>query len=116
MLSSNDVGQRIRWAREQLGLTQEQLGELVSLDQRSISELENSRRRLSVTELRLFAAALGKPQFYFLEGELGGDDWNSAILSELQRLDSTEARNAIFKIVQTFCEFAEAVEAKHQKS
>lgn len=111
----DDVGKRIRQARESRGLTQEELGALVSLDQRSISELENSRRRLSVAELRLFAEALHQPQFYFLEGQLSPDDWNSAILSELHRLESVEARSAMFKIVQAFCEFAESVAAKHPK-
>jgi Zn-dependent peptidase ImmA (M78 family)/transcriptional regulator with XRE-family HTH domain len=53
------VGARIAEARLARGLTGTQLGEFVGLRKDQVSKIESGRRRVDISELPLFAAALG---------------------------------------------------------
>lgn len=53
------VGSRVAAARRALGISGTALGELVDLRKDQISKIESGRRRLDVSELPRFAAALG---------------------------------------------------------
>ena len=59
------LGERIREARERAGISQEDLAVAVGKDQRAISEYENGKRKLSVTDLPMFARTLRVPLLYF---------------------------------------------------
>ncbi|MBZ0283487.1 MAG: helix-turn-helix transcriptional regulator [Anaerolineae bacterium] len=115
-MDSESVGIRIKRAREQLGLSQERLGEMVELPQSTISYLEAGSRRLSVSEVPRFADVLQQPMTYFLEGELSNSDWDQAVLKEFHRIDSPEAREAFFKVIRVFQEFADSIKAKNSRS
>ena len=80
------LGVRIRQARERLGMAQDDLAAAVMKDQRAISEYEHGSRKLSATDLPLFAQALHVPLLYFYEGELTADDLDMMVLSQFHRL------------------------------
>ena len=61
------VGKRIRQAREQLGLTQEQLAQRLGKTRNTISSYETGTRILSIAELPDLAEALEVPVSYFFE-------------------------------------------------
>jgi len=86
------LGQRIRQAREQRGLSQEEFADLISRDQRAVSEYENGKRKITVTELPRFADALGMPLAYFYEESLEPDDLDNAMLHEFHQLPSDDAK------------------------
>ena len=72
-----ELGQRLRQARLEAGLSQRQLcGEEITRNM--LSQIENGSARPSMDTLRYFAARLGKPMSYFLEEQ--------AILSPNQHL------------------------------
>ena len=72
-----DLGQRLRQARQEAGLSQRQLcGEEITRNM--LSQIENGSARPSMDTLRYFAARLGKPISFFLEEQ--------AILSPNQQL------------------------------
>jgi transcriptional regulator with XRE-family HTH domain len=54
-------GQRVRSARLELGLNQEELGHRVGLERSSISNVEKGRQRVQLHMLLEFATALGVP-------------------------------------------------------
>jgi transcriptional regulator with XRE-family HTH domain len=60
------VGRRIRQAREDLGLTQQQLGEQYGCSHAAISDIERGVTKLGVSDLGRLAAVLGKEMSYFL--------------------------------------------------
>lgn len=61
-----ELGQRIRQARQEAGLSQRQLcGEKITRNM--LSQIENGSARPSMDTLRYLAAQLGKPIGYFLE-------------------------------------------------
>ena len=97
------LGQRIRQARERLGLSQEEFAIAVSKDQRAISDYENGKRKLSATDLPTFARMLGVPLLYFYEGEMEfSGDLDRIILDEFQQLPTAEAKQYAIEFVRLF--------------
>jgi len=86
------LGQRIRGAREQRGLSQEEFAALIGRDQRAVSEYENGKRRIAVTDLPKFADALGMPLAYFYEEGIDADDFDQALLREFHQLPNEAAK------------------------
>ena len=63
-----DLGQRLKQARLEAGLSQRQLcGEIITRNM--LSRIENGSVRPSMTTLRFLAGKLGKPVSYFLDEE-----------------------------------------------
>lgn len=61
-----ELGQRLRQARQEAGLSQRQLcGDVITRNM--LSQIENGSARPSMDTLRYFARQLGKPVSYFLE-------------------------------------------------
>ncbi|MFN4024600.1 MAG: helix-turn-helix domain-containing protein [Hyphomonas sp.] len=62
------VGQRIRWRRRELKLTQEKLGELLALTFQQVQKYEKGVNRVSAGRLFEIAGVLGVPVSYFFDG------------------------------------------------
>ena len=63
-----ELGQRLKAARQELGLSQRQLcGDVITRNM--LSQIENGAARPSMDTLRYLAGALGKPLSFFLEEE-----------------------------------------------
>jgi len=60
------MGERIRRAREEAGLVQEQLARAVGVSQRAVSYVER-QAWIKLSTLKRYAEALGKPLGYFVE-------------------------------------------------
>jgi transcriptional regulator with XRE-family HTH domain len=105
-LDSHILGARIRQAREQRGLSQEELASLVSRDQRAISEYENGKRKVAAVDLPNFAAVLNVPLLYFFEGEVALYDLDHIILGEFRQLPSNEAKEAAIEMIRILAKIA----------
>ncbi len=62
------VGQRVRWRRRELKLTQEKLGDLLDLTFQQVQKYEKGVNRISAGRLFEMASALGVPVSYFYDG------------------------------------------------
>ena len=62
------VGQRIRWRRKELKLTQEKLGELLGLTFQQVQKYEKGVNRVSAGRLFEMSTAMGVPITYFFDG------------------------------------------------
>ena len=62
------VGQRLRWRRRELKLTQEQLGEKLGLTFQQVQKYEKGVNRISAGRLFEMAQVLGITTSYFYEG------------------------------------------------
>lgn len=60
------IGQRIRSARQELGLKQSELGDLVGCSNNHMSHIEIGQTKVSLTMLLKISHALGKNLDYFL--------------------------------------------------
>lgn len=63
-----NVGQRVRWRRRELKLTQEKLGDLLDLTFQQVQKYEKGVNRISAGRLYELAKVLGVPVTYFYEG------------------------------------------------
>jgi transcriptional regulator with XRE-family HTH domain len=64
-----DVAQRLRDCREYLGLSQEQVANVLNLPRPAITNMESGTREVKALELGALARLYGKPVSYFLGGE-----------------------------------------------
>jgi transcriptional regulator with XRE-family HTH domain len=101
-LDAKWLGFRIRQARERRGLSQEELAVAVTKDQRAISEYENGKRKLAVTDLPVFATVLEVPLMYFFEEEAEVFQDDDLLLNYFHQLPSSEARQAALDILRIF--------------
>ena len=62
------VGQRLRWRRRELRLTQEQLGERLGLTFQQVQKYEKGVNRISAGRLYELSTVLDVPVVYFYEG------------------------------------------------
>lgn len=62
------VGQRLRWRRRELRLTQEQLGEKLGLTFQQVQKYEKGVNRISAGRLYELSTVLDIPVLYFYEG------------------------------------------------
>lgn len=73
MPPDEELGQRIKSAREEAGLTQRELANLVGLaDGQAVSNYERAVTQPTRERLRRISEATRKPLAYFLDGE---EDW-----------------------------------------
>lgn len=63
-----NVGQRVRWRRRELKLTQEKLGDMLDLTFQQVQKYEKGVNRISAGRLYEMASVLGVPVTYFYEG------------------------------------------------
>lgn len=60
-----EIGYRITIAREDAGLNQKELAEILGISQATLSNYEKGKRRVYLPQLQKIADALGKPLDYF---------------------------------------------------
>jgi transcriptional regulator with XRE-family HTH domain len=66
-MSFRDIGMKIQSAREEKGMSQEQLARLIGCSQSALSNYEKGKRRLYLSQLEKMAEILDKPLEYFVE-------------------------------------------------
>lgn len=87
------LAQKLREAREYLGLSQEYVSQQTKIPRPAISEAEAGRRRVESLELKRLAALYGRPLSYFLADQNGTDfDRSLAGVSEKVKTDQTEIK------------------------
>ena len=70
-MDNKEVGRRLRERRIQLGLTQEELAETLSVGPNTISRWETGERSIAVTDLPRVATAICVPPAYFFPAIAG---------------------------------------------
>jgi transcriptional regulator with XRE-family HTH domain len=97
-------GERIRRARERAGLSQEELATTLGRDQRTISQYENGRRKIMITELPILARTLKVPVMYFFEGEAVLDNLDKQVLEEFHQLNEDADKVTVIEFIRLFSE------------
>jgi transcriptional regulator with XRE-family HTH domain len=85
------MGQRIREARERLGMTQDELAALIGRGRDTVSHYEIGDRAIVVTELPALAQALKVPIGYFF-GQDDPDNEALDLVSELKGMSAAQKR------------------------
>lgn len=89
------IGNRIRQARESAGITQEELANQLGKSQNAISDYENARRAIRITELPRLAEALGVSVAYFF----GEDHPEWSIQALLSKFSTEQLRDIELRLL-----------------
>lgn len=99
LVNPQQLGKRIRQAREKLGLSQDDLAERVGRDQRAVSEYESGKRRIYAHDLPTFADALSVPVVYFFRDADAADDKDEMLLDVFHQFGADE-RGIVLEIMR----------------
>ena len=103
LLSSKDIGEKVRLLRKHAGLTQERLAELVGVSFQQIQKYENGSTKLNTDKLQQVAKALKVPASAFF----GEDTYEKSPLSEREKklvkafrgLDDEDMQDGLVKLL-----------------
>jgi len=73
-MTYRSIGMRIQQARQELGLTQEELATRLGYTQAALSNYELGKRRLHIANLEQIAQTLGKPLSHFIESPSASEE------------------------------------------
>jgi transcriptional regulator with XRE-family HTH domain len=65
------IGERLRWAREQAGLTQTQIARMLNYHRPTISQIEAGQRVVRPDEIARFASLYGVQEAWIIHGDTG---------------------------------------------
>jgi transcriptional regulator with XRE-family HTH domain len=102
-VAPEQLGQRIRQIREERGISQEQLADLIARDQRAVSLYESGQRRIYAHDIPKIAQALDVPLAYLFDDVVTEGDLDSILLKEFHRFD-TGTRKKMIEIMRLFSE------------
>lgn len=88
------IGDRIRQARENLGLSQEELAARIGKTQPSLSLYESGKRGIHIKDFPLLAKALNVPIGYFF----GEDDIDDELLSIVYGLNDEHKQQIVKRL------------------
>jgi len=104
---NSGIGERLRWAREQAGLSQGQVAKLLNYHRPTISQLEAGERALKADEVEKFAELYDVQSEWILNGDdaLGADEDPRIQLAarELSKLKSEDLETLmrLVKVLRT---------------
>jgi transcriptional regulator with XRE-family HTH domain len=97
------VGDRLRWAREQAGLTQAQIARMLKYHRPTISQIEAGQRVVRPDEIARFASLYGVQEAWIIHGDTGIAEIQDARVEiaarELAKL-SREDLDTILKVIK----------------
>lgn len=108
IVSSKEIGAKIRSRRREMGLSQEQLAELLDVTYQQVQRYENGSNRLSVERIQQIAAVMIIPLDYFFgspttetcaDGNakyLAGDE--SLLLTSFRRISNQNDRQLVLSV------------------
>ena len=103
MVTSRDIGLKIKVLRQQAGLSQEKLAEMVGVTFQQVQKYENGQTTLNVIKLQLIAEALQVSVTEFFNAKpaehvrLTGEE--DQLLQAFRRIKNGELRGCILKLV-----------------
>jgi transcriptional regulator with XRE-family HTH domain len=93
-----EVGGRVREAREYLGLSQGDVAEALGVSRPAVSGIEAGKRKLSTLELRTLAGLLRRPYEYFiggLDGAAQEDALSLALFNTTRELSDSDREQVL---------------------
>lgn len=96
--SQEDLGDRLRRAREQAGLTQTRAAEELGVSQAALNHYESGKRRVDALTLEQLGRAYRVPLRYFFGEEVARPDWEDALCRQAAEV-SAAGRQGIGQLI-----------------
>lgn len=92
--ASEAIGKRLRWAREQAGLSQGQIAKMLDYHRPTISQIENGDRNVKPAEIAKFAEIYDVKEEWIIRGDIAlehvKDDRIALAARELSKLNASD--------------------------
>jgi transcriptional regulator with XRE-family HTH domain len=103
MVDMSEIGRKIRELRQQAGLSQERLAEMVGVSFQQLQKYESGHTTLNVLKIQQIADALKVPVTDFFAArriqQVILSDQEEQLLKAFRRIKNSELRNSILKVV-----------------
>lgn len=96
-MKAEELGGRLRVARERAGMTQTELSLAVGHDQRSISQRERGIRKIPAVDIPKFATVLNVPIMFFYVDQLEPADLDDELLRVFHQLPTLAAQQTFIQ-------------------
>lgn len=103
-MENHEIGRRIKILRKTMGMTQEQLSEIINVSPHYIYEIERGLKQMSLETFVSITHALNTSADYLLFGTSGCDKSNQVQYDQLDRLIislTPRKREAVAKVIYT---------------
>jgi len=100
--SNESISERLRWAREQAGLSQGQVAKLLGVHRPTISTIESGERTVKAQEVTFFSETYGVESAWILDGDAAIPENESTrmVARALEKL-SQDDLEVVMKVVRT---------------
>lgn len=68
-ISSKEIGEKIKFRRQDIGMSQERLAEILGVSYQQVQRYENGKNKLNVENIQIIAEALSVPVTFFFTPE-----------------------------------------------
>ncbi|MGH3829460.1 MAG: helix-turn-helix domain-containing protein [Pseudonocardiaceae bacterium] len=99
-IDRNSLGERLRAAREYLGLSQSDVAEFLGLSRPAVTNMETGNRKVSADELARLARLYHRPYEYFMGEASMEEDITTAALYRATRDLSDHDRDQVLRFAQ----------------
>lgn len=86
------IGKKIKIARREKGLTQEELAEELDVSVSFISQVETGKKRFNLSRISEISEILEKPVGYFIDGYEGINSDKEEIICLLKKMDEKQLK------------------------
>jgi transcriptional regulator with XRE-family HTH domain len=69
IISSREIGEKVKFRRQDVGMSQERLAEILGVSYQQVQRYESGRNKISVERVQEIAQALSVPVSYFFEAD-----------------------------------------------
>jgi len=70
IVSSKTIGEKVKFRRQDIGMSQERLAEILGVSYQQVQRYENGKNKLNVENIQLIAEALSVPVSFFFSSEI----------------------------------------------
>jgi transcriptional regulator with XRE-family HTH domain len=94
------LGERLREAREYVGLSQEEVADHINIPRPAVSQMENGKRGVDALELRKLAQLYERPVGFFTGGEEEAEPQQLEMLRRAARALSVKDRDEVLRFAE----------------
>lgn len=110
-VSTKTIGEKVKFRRQDIGMSQEGLAEILELSYQQVQRYENGRNKISVERIQEIADALSVPVMYFFEKDYSQplpepisnytpSEEEKILLKHFKQIESNQDRQAVVLITR----------------
>lgn len=107
IISNKQIGERVKFRRQDIGMSQERLAEILDVTYQQIQRYENGRNRITVETIQVIANALSVPITFFFDSSSTAESapFNDSLeektlLKHFRQIDCNPDRQAVVLVAR----------------